>query len=217
MGRLRGQCRVVTMDDIRGNGASGRPADSASYAIARHCDDILSVADAVHAGQFSVWGYSYGGNIARYIAARSHRVAKAVIVGVPFGAAARAVFRDYALNLRAKWTPVIEADRNGSLDLNSLSEADRALWARRSMPATVAQLSAILDWPAVEPADLRCPTLWVVGTANEDAMPSVKEHSASLARSQVVLHLVPGLTHAEKFTRVDDVLPPTLEFILEDW
>ena len=211
--RLSAQFRVVTMD-IRGHGESDKPANVEAYAIDRLCDDILSVADAAHAKRFSVWGCSYGANIGRYLPARSDRVTKVVIVGISFGAAAPSPFREYALNLRGKWTPVIEADRSGTLDLHSLSEQDRALWKSGRIPLTVAQLGAILDWPQVEPADLRCPALWVVGTANENAMPSVNEYREGLGRTKVVLQVVPGLTHSEELTNIDDVLPPMIKFTL---
>jgi hypothetical protein len=81
-----------------------------------------------------------------------------------------------------------------------------------SISLTVAQLSAIADWSPVEPADLRCPTLWVVGSGNETAMSNVQEYQERLRGTKVALHVLPGLTHAEELTRIDDVLPPMLEF-----
>jgi pimeloyl-ACP methyl ester carboxylesterase len=209
--RLRDQFRVIAVD-IRGNGESDKPATVDRYAIERHCDDILAVADAVQARQFSLWGYSYGGNIGRYLPARSDRVTRAVIIGIGFGAAAPAPFRDYILGLRAKWAPLIEADRAGRLDLGSLTEPQRALWEKGQVPLTVAQLSAILDWPPVEPVDLRCSTLWLVGTANDSAVASVKDYAGRLDPTTVVLQLLPGLTHAEELTKIDDVLPLMLAF-----
>jgi pimeloyl-ACP methyl ester carboxylesterase len=133
-------------------------------------------------------------------------------MGVGFGAAAPGKFRDYAVDLRAKWKPVIEADRAGTLDVRSLSDQEQAMWQKGYIPLTVAQLSAIVDWPPVEPADLRCPTLWVVGSANENAMPNVDEYQERLKGTNVALLVLPGLTHAEELTRIDDVLPPMLEF-----
>jgi pimeloyl-ACP methyl ester carboxylesterase len=209
--RLRDEFTVITID-IRGNGQSDKPTDAGAYAIDHLCDDVLAVADATRAARVSVWGYSYGGNIGRYLPARSNRVIKLVILGIPFGAAAPGPFREYALSLRTKWTPVIKADRAGRLDLTSLSEQDRALWQAGNVPLTVAQLSAILDWPPVEPADLRCSTLWLVGEANEHAMPSVHEYRDRLARTTVVLQIVPGLDHAGELTNVERVLAPLVAF-----
>jgi pimeloyl-ACP methyl ester carboxylesterase len=211
VGRLRDHFTVITMD-IRGNGESDKPTDVAFYAIDRLTDDILAVADGARAERFSLWGYSYGGNVARYLSQRSDRVTKIIIIGVGFGAAAPGRFRDYALGLRAKWKPVIEADRAGTLNVGSLSDQDQAMWQKGHIPLTVAQLSAIVDWPPVEPADLRCPTLWLVGSANENAMPNVQEYQDRLSGTNVLLHVLPGRTHAEELTSIDDALPPMLEF-----
>ena len=50
--------------------------------------------------------------------------------------------------------------------------------------------------------------------ANEQAMPSVKEYQSGLAGTNVVLRILPGLTHTEELTRVDEVLPSMLKFLL---
>jgi pimeloyl-ACP methyl ester carboxylesterase len=210
--RLRDHFTVITMD-IRGSGESDKPTDAAFYGIDRLMDDILAVADCAHAERFSLWGYSYGGNVCRYLSRRSDRVTTTIIMGVGFGAAAPGRFRDYAVGLREKWMPVIEADRAGTLDVGSLSDEERALWQKGNIPLTVAQLIAILDWPPIEPADLRCPTLWVVGSANENAMPNAQEYQDTLPGTNVTLHVLPGLTHVEELTRIDDVLPPMLRFM----
>jgi len=215
VGRLREQFTVITMD-LRGHGESDKATTVEAYGIERLTEDILAVVDAAHVRRFAVWGYSYGGNVARYLPARSDRVTKLVIVGIPFGPAAAPPFREFILGLRTKWTPIVEADRAGTLDLTSLSAEHRALWQTGTplgtIPVTLAWLSAMLDWPAVEPADLRCSTMWLVGTDNENAMPSVKEYSEQLGRTKVVLQLVPGLTHEEELTNVDNVFPRMLKF-----
>jgi hypothetical protein len=54
---------------------------------------------------------------------------------------------------------------------------------------------------------MRCPTLWLVGTANENAMRSVNEYRERLGGTRVVLQLALGLTHADEMTKVDVVLP----------
>jgi glc operon protein GlcG len=84
--RLAGEFRVINVD-IRGNGESGKPADVASYAIERIVEDFLAVADSAGARTFSVWGFSYGANVGRYLASRSPRVQSMVYIGIPFGAA----------------------------------------------------------------------------------------------------------------------------------
>lgn len=213
--RLINQFTVVTID-LRGHGESDKPTSVEAYAVDRLTDDVLAVAEAAHLARFTVWGYSYGGNIARYLPGRSDRVSRLVIIGIPFGAAAPPPFRTLIRDLRAKWGPIVDRNRAGTLDLDSLSAADRAVWQTGtplgSVPVVLSWLVAMLDWPSVEPADLRCSTLWLVGSDNENAMPSVKQYSARLARTKVVQHLLPGLTHEEELTNVDDVFPPMLKF-----
>jgi pimeloyl-ACP methyl ester carboxylesterase len=175
-------------------------------------DDIVAVADEAHVTRFAVWGYSFGGNIARYLPARSERVSKIVIMGVGFGAAAPPPFKDYALTLCAKWTPVMQAARSGTLSLDSLPAQDRAMWQAGGIPFTVDLLGAMLTWPSVEPGDLRCPTLWLVGTANDNAMSSVNEYRDRIRDAKVVVQLLPGLTHADELTKIEDVLPAMRKF-----
>jgi pimeloyl-ACP methyl ester carboxylesterase len=202
--------------DLRGHGESDKPTSVEAYAIDRLTDDIVAVAEAARVARFAVWGYSYGGNIARYLPSRSDNVSKLVIIGIPFGAAMPPPFRARIGDLRAKWEPILESERTGTLDLDSLSAEDRAVWQSGTLlgriPVVLSWLVAMLDWPPVEPADLQCSTLWLVGTGNENAMPSVKEYSEALERTKVKLHLLPALTHEEELANVDQALPPMLAF-----
>ena len=210
VGRLQDDVTVITID-IRGHGESDTPANAEAYAIDRLVDDVLAVADAARIERFALWGFSFGGNIARYIPMRSNRVTRLAIVGIPFGPAAPPTFRELILGLRAKWTPIIDADRAGTLDVAALSPEDRVAWQGGSrmgaVPVALAWLSAMLEWPPVEPADVSCPALWVVGTANENAMPSATAYASALDRTNVRLQLVPGLTHERELTAVDEMLP----------
>jgi pimeloyl-ACP methyl ester carboxylesterase len=177
---------TVIAIDIRGSGDSDKPEDPTLYTIAHHCADILAVADACGVDRFSLWGYSYGGNIGRYLAARSARVTSLIMVGIPFGAAASGEFREMILRLREQ--------RSGF------------------EPANIAWLLAMLDWPDNAPADLRCPTLWIVGSNNPFAMASVAKHRATLAESQVQVQIIDGLNHEQEFSEIDAVLAPMLAF-----
>ena len=182
--RLASEFTVITVD-IRGNGDSDKPTTKAAYAIERLVEDLEAVADAAGASQVTVWGFSYGANIGRYFASRTNRVRAMVYIGIPFGPAADPVFRD-------------------------------AILARLQNPATppvaAAWMGALLEYPPVQPADMRCPTLWVVGTANQAAFDSARTYRGSLAGTKVTLELVDGLTHAQELTRVDEVFPKELAF-----
>ena len=174
--RLRGAFRVIAID-ARGSGDSEQPADPRMYTPQTHGDDVLAVADACGVSRFALWGYSYGGNIGRYLASRSARVTRFVMIGIPFGPGAFGEFRAMIERL-----------------------------AEQPSPA-VAWLIGMLDWPSNAPRDLVCPTLWLVGSNNPFAMASVVEHRAALTDSLVRVAIVDGLNHAEEFQAVERVLP----------
>jgi len=209
--RLAQEFTVITVD-LRGNGESDKPVAADAYSVDHVTADILAVADATGASVFSIWGFSYGANVGRYVAMRSARVRSMIYVGIPFGAAAPGAFRQYIVDGRAKWTPIVEAARAGKLDEQSLSEADRLEWRRGTVPVSLAWLSAMLAYPPVEPRDMPCPTLWIVGTANLDAIESVKAYEPQLVGTRVTVMLLEGLTHAQEQERIDVALPKELEF-----
>ena len=198
--------RVITID-IRGNGESDKPEDPAFYTADRHIHDVLAVADACAADHFALWGFSYGGNIGRYLAAQLDRVRAFVMMGIPFGLAASGDFRTHIEQMHARWEPIVQAHRQGTFDPASLSEAEHARYQRNNMPVTLAWLSAMLDWPAIEPQDLRCPTLWLVGSDNAPTMASVQTYHDVLPSSTVQAQVVPGLDHRQELTEIDTVLP----------
>ena len=175
--RLAQEFTVVTID-IRGNGESDKPASEAAYAFERLNDDILSVADAVKAPRFALWGFSYGANVGRYLASRSDRVAAMVYIGINFGPAVDETFMAY---------------------INKLPQ--RPAW-----------LSALIGYPPVEPHDMRCPTLWVVGTKNENAFKSAEAYKPRLGGTAVTLEVIDGLNHPQEFDQIDRVFASEAEF-----
>jgi pimeloyl-ACP methyl ester carboxylesterase len=102
--RLAKEFTVVTMD-IRGNGESDKPPTVAAFSPTRLNQDVLAVANAVKAERFAIWGFSYGANVGRYLAAVSDRVRGMVYIGIPFGAAADGIFRERILGMarRPEW------------------------------------------------------------------------------------------------------------------
>lgn len=204
--RLTPEFTVITID-IRGNGESDKPEDPACYAHDRHILDVLAVADACAVDQFALWGFSYGGYIGRYLAAHGDRVQAFVMIGIAFGLGASGDFRTRVEQLRAYWAPIVRAHHEGTLDLASLSEADQAEYQRNTIPLTVAWLGAMLRWPTIEPHDLQCSTLWLVGSENPPAMASVQAYHAMLPTSSVQTQIVDGLNHRQELTEIDTVLP----------
>lgn len=213
--RLKAAYQVIAID-IRGNGDSDKPVDSAAYSAEKLGDDILAVADACGVERFVIWGFSYGGNIGRYLAARSQRVAGIAIVGIPFGLGASGAFRATIEGMLEHWTPILEAQREGKLDADTLSDEDRAILAVRNMALDVAWLGAMLEWHSVTPQDLRARVLWLIGSENDSAMKSLKEYEATLG-PHVRAQVVEGLTHMDEFTEIDKVLPAMMAFTDSVW
>ena len=73
------------------------------------------------------------------------------------------------------------------------------------MPKRPAFISAMVTYPPVEPADMRCPTLWVVGSRNDGAVKSVEKYRDQLTGTRVTLNLLDGLDHQQEFEQIDRV------------
>lgn len=212
--RLSREFTVIAVD-LRGIGESARPEDVKAYAVDRLCEDLVAVADEAGATRFALWGFSYGANVGRYLAARSDRVTSMIYIGIPFGPAASGAFRQYIVDTLAKWTPVVDRAKAGTLDLDSLPEPDRARWESGVVPLTLAWLGAMLDYPPLEPSDLKCPTLWLVGSLNEGAMASVRAYEGKLEGTNVTPLVVEGLDHMQELTDIDRVFEQEAAFTRE--
>jgi len=211
--RLQEDFSVVTMD-LRGHGESNRPTDPLRYTTAKMEEDILAVADTCDIKHFSLWGMSYGAKVGRYLAVRSERVTKLILMGTPLGPGVSGERRQQALDFLVHWRPIVQAQQAGALDPSALSESDRDVLSRLHVPSMLGWVRAMLDWPAVEPAHLGCPTLWLIGSDDRHAMDSLREYHHTLEGSNVQVHLAEGLDHDQTFDEIDKVFSTMLAFTL---
>jgi pimeloyl-ACP methyl ester carboxylesterase len=199
--RLQEDFTVIT-PDLRGSGESDQPLDQADYAVEKICEDVYAVADACEARQFAVWGFSFGGHVARYMAAWLGRVTALALVGVPFGPAVDAAFDRYIDGFVAKYAHLARAQ----------TEKKRKPSLKGQIPAMMACFQAMRTWPGVEPGDVRCPTLLLVGTKNKRVLDWVQANRAALDAAGAQVEIVPGLTHDQEFSKVDAVFPVVSSF-----
>jgi pimeloyl-ACP methyl ester carboxylesterase len=209
--RLQDNCTVIAVD-LRGHGESGLPTDPADYTVEKITQDILAAADSCRVKRFVLWGMSYGGKVGRYLAVQSERVTKLVLMGTPLGLGVTGERRQEAIDFCKHWPPIVQAQRDGVLDLSSLSQRDQEFLNGFNVAAMLGWVRAMLDWGAVEPIDFRCPTLWLVGSEDRHAMAGVKEYEEALKGSRVQVCILEGLTHEQVFDEIDHVLPMMLAF-----
>jgi pimeloyl-ACP methyl ester carboxylesterase len=209
--RLAKRFTVITMD-LRGVGESDKPTRAEAYSLDRVTADIVAVADAAGAKRFAIYGFGHGGTLARYLAVRSpDRVTSAVLVGMTMGPAATGVFRSAIEMMRAKWQPVIAAHEAGTLDVKKLSASDRTAW-EGGIATNVLMLSALLDYPPIEPGEIKVPTLWAVGS-DDSAMENVKTYEGKLKDTQVTLRVLSSVNYSDSFIKMEQVLAEIEPFL----
>ena len=199
--RLRDAFRVISVD-LRGSGESDPLTRIDDYAIEKICQDLEEVADACGAEQMRVWGYSFGGNIARYLGAWSERVKAIAVIGVPFGPAVQEEFDRYIDQFIKKYGPLAQAYEDGTLN-----ETKRRSAIKGRIPVWVACFQAMRRWPSIEAADLNCATLLLSGTKNRSVVAWLKENEGCLEAAGVQVEIVEGLTHQQEFSQIERVYP----------
>jgi pimeloyl-ACP methyl ester carboxylesterase len=201
--------KVITLD-IRGSGESGTALEVSDFSIQKICDDVLAVADANGAERFAIWGYSFGGNVARYLGAWSDRPSSIAMIGVPFGPAVTPEFDRYIDEFIARYGPVAQrakADAGNATKRRSAVKGSLAAWA--------ACFQAMRAWPDIEPADVRCPAMLLAGTENHGAVRWIQANRDALQRAEVRVHIVPHLDHPAEFTQLASVYSPVRDFLIE--
>jgi pimeloyl-ACP methyl ester carboxylesterase len=204
---LKHDFAVITAD-LRGSGQSEFLVNVDDYHIDKICADVNAVADACSAGQFVVWGYSFGGNIARYLGAWSERVKAVAIIGVRFGPAVGDEFGRFIDDFVKKWGALAEAYRTGAM-----SAAKQKSAVKGRIPALVACFQAMRDWPSIDPDAVRCPSLLLAGTRNKGVMKWIASNRRALDAANVQIEIVDGLDHPQELSQVDQVYPRVAPFL----
>lgn len=209
--RLKKDFTVISVD-IRGNGESDKKFRVDDYRIDRICEDLLSIASDCNLKKFGIWGFSYGGNISRYLAARSNRVSAIAVIGVPlFGPAVDETFDSFIKEYLEKWQPVVNLYHQGVFPEN-VSEKDKNAVANGSVPVWIGTLKAMRKWRSIKPEEVKCPILFAVGSKNENVMKWMEANSESLGKANVQVEVFEGLNHNQEFEEIDTVFPALTSF-----
>ena len=209
--RLSKSFTVITVD-TRGTGNSDRPTTAADYALDKMLADLLAVADAASAPRFHIMAFGHGASIGRHLAARSDRVISAVLIGADMGPTLSGPVKEAIAGMRAKWQPLLDAQKAGTLDLKQFSYGDREAWNNGVAISAVA-LGALAEYPPLEPSEIKAPTLWLVGAADTSAMENAKAYQGKLAGTKVTFKDLSGLSYSDSFAKVEPVLAAAEPFL----
>jgi pimeloyl-ACP methyl ester carboxylesterase len=191
---------TVVVFDLRGHGASDKPAERAAYTLDRLAADTLQVADAVGLDQFRLLGYSMGGMAVRKVAIDApERVSALVMMDTCAGPipdwdpsllelAADVAFEqgkdalkellDFAAALETPAYRRLLAERPGYQAYGDRKWADTSEIMWGAMALEIAYQPDHL--PAM--STLRCPVLVIVG----------EQDTSFLAPSQHMVDAIPG-------------------------
>ena len=203
---------VITLD-MRGSGGSGKPDTAEAYALDRMTGDILAVADAAGVKQFLLVGFGHGASIGRYLAAQSDRLSGAVLISADMGPTVTGPVKDAMLAMRAKWKPLLDADKAGTFKLSSLSPGDQDAW-KAGVARSALALGALTEYPSLEPAAFKVPTLWVLGGADQSGLELAKTYETKLSGTKVQYKTVAGLSYSDTFYRTDAVATEIEPFLI---
>jgi pimeloyl-ACP methyl ester carboxylesterase len=204
---LKDDFTVITVD-LRGTGESDHCLEPADYAIEKICDDLYAVADACAVQKFAVWGYSFGGSIARYLGAWSDRVTAIAAIGISLGPAVDEAFDRYIDEFEQKYGHLVQAGQDGGLNKKQRKSA-----LKGQIPEMLACFKGMRSWFTVGLDEIRCPAMLLIGTKNKNAINWLDAHRQQLAEANIHIETVSGLNHLQEFSRVDRVFPVVSQFL----
>ena len=134
------------------------------------------------------------------------------MMGTPMGMGVSGERRKQAEDFCARWSPIVATQRDGKMDLSSLSQDELDFVRNQNVPVMLGWVRAMLDWPLIEPADFHCPTLWLIGSEDPYALVTYEEYDEALKSSKVQVQVIEGLDHDQVFDEIDRVFPIMLDF-----
>jgi len=133
------------------------------------------------------------------------------IIGVPFGPAVDTEFDRFIDDYLERWDSIIKAYHDGTM-----TEKERKSKIKGHIPVFAACFQAMREWPAVEPSDIHCPVILIVGTKNTNTMNYIKSNQQSLEDAGIKVKVFQGLNHPQEFSQIDKVFPVVSTFLMDN-
>jgi len=203
--RLQKEFTVIAVD-IRGTGDSDYLLDIRDFAIEKICQDLYAVSDDCSVDHFAIWGFSFGGNIARYLAAWSDRISALAVIGVPFGPEVDDDFEKIIIALEEKYALLVE-EQTSELDPKKNRSPIKG-----QMAGMLVCFRAMRNWPIIDPEEIRCPSMIIVGSNNKNVIRWTRENEGKLDQADVELQIIDGQNHSQEFTKINQVFPVIHQF-----
>ena len=197
VGLLAGRFTVVTASP-RGFGASGRLTADACYRVADLASDLVAVMETAGFERFSVFGYSFTGAVAPWLAHLTGRVDAVVSGGFPIAGDYSPLYPEIqALSAAAEADPAAWADLNSRFDNRAALEFYREL---SELPA---------DFLI---SDLACPLFAFWGEEDEEIARGggVRLLAAALDRRGLGHASFPGHGHEGMLAHINEAVPSVL-------
>jgi pimeloyl-ACP methyl ester carboxylesterase len=205
---LRSNFRLILVD-ARAHGASGKPHESAAYALEKLVGDVVAVLDMLNLRKAHFWGYSRGGwigfGMAKYAPERLDRL---VIGGQhPY-------FRSVD-GLRQAVEAGLANGIEAFIDEMGMSTFTSPYAKRLRSIDLLAYRAMAQDRPSLEEVLPRMgmPCCLYCGDG-DPVLPEVKSASREIRRG--TFFSLPGLDHGNAFMRSDLVVPPVARFLRGD-
>jgi pimeloyl-ACP methyl ester carboxylesterase len=197
VGLLAGRFTVVTASP-RGFGASGRLTAAAGYRVADLASDLVAVMEAAGFERFSVFGYSFTGVFAPWLAHLTGRVDAVVSGGFPIAGDYSPLYQEIqALSAAAEADPAAWADLNARFD-------------NRAALAFYRELSELP--PDFLVSNLPCPLFAFWGEDDEEIARGggVRRLAAGLDRHGLKHASFPGHDHEGMLAHINEAVPSVL-------
>ena len=143
-------------------------------------------------------------------ASQSSRILAAVASGARFGAV---VSPELARNRLEDLDRLELATITGNWE--GISESRRGHALITDFEGARARLLATTNWPALNPSDIKRPTLLIGGTEDKNSVSSLLANQEAIAEAGINLEIIEGLNHVQLVEYRDTVEPIVRQFLAQ--